>query len=564
MFRDDYAAELEYLHQLTGEVAEKHPREAPLLGRDASPAVSRLLQSAAFYFARLRQRLDDDLPEVIHPVIESLFPSLLRPMPSATVVELRPAPGLKAPFVVPAGAPFASKAIEGGSCLFRSTVDVEVRPWRLDRVELTSERRELQLGVALAPGAKIDGLPPGSALRLFLAGPSAMALGARSALLRNSRDVVARSKGGSGVSLLGDGSVVAPARPLRVDEEDVAALAVLRAFFAWPAFFAFVDLPNIDRALPLAHETGRFDIVVRLAEPLPRSIRLDPDTVRIHCVPALNLQRLPNPVQSPLRGSRCTITLPREGMQVHSIGKVTLVRDDLTTREAVPFAAFFPPIVDPDGAPQILFSVERRSSVVGNDPVVSLTFQGADLARIASAKVELLTIDGARAERLGVGDVSMSVSGSPSLVTFENITPVSRALPPAFDRDRLWQWFQLLKIPLQELATREQLGACLALANAPAWAEWPDAKPSAERFEALVGVRTLRATTRDDALISIAVDVDPGGFAGLGDLDLFGETVQGVLASTLRPHEAVALSVCDAEGAALFGYPPVRGTREGL
>jgi type VI secretion system protein ImpG len=561
MLRDDYASELDYLYSHAGELARKYPEDAPLLGRDASPAVSRLLESAAFVFARLRQRLDDDLPEVIHPVIESVLPSLLRPLPCATILELRPAPNMAAPLVVPAGAPFASRPVDGVACLFRSTSSAEVRPWTLERVELQSERRELRLGLVLNKGAKLDGLAPDSALRLFFAGPTPMALDARSALLRGTREILATDGAGRTVSLLpGTLAAVGPA----LEEAEHAEVATLRQYFARPAFFAFVDVPHIDRAAALAAERGRLDVVLRLASPLARSIRLDLETVRLHCVPALNVQRLSDPLPLPVRGRRCPVVLPRPGAQVHTIGKVLIVGRDLKMRETVPFAAFTPPIVDPDGAPQTLHSIERRASVLGHDPVVSLTFEGPHAEGAESARVEVHVTDGVRPEKLGVGDVCVSTPGSPSLVSFANITPVFRALPACFERDRMWGWLQLLKTPLQELTAREPLAACLALANGPAWAAWPDSKPNADTFEPLAAVRLLQGAADPDAATSIAIDVRPEGFAGTGDMDLFGQVVLRLLASTLRPYESVRVQLCDDDRVPLFEYAPIAGTREGL
>src|SRR5882762_244159 len=88
MFERIYQTELDYLYQLCEELGRAQPRVAPVLGRDADPGVSRLVQSLAFTFARLRERLDDELPEVIHPVIESLCPPLIRAFPSATMLEV--------------------------------------------------------------------------------------------------------------------------------------------------------------------------------------------------------------------------------------------------------------------------------------------------------------------------------------------------------------------------------------------------------------------------------------------------------------------------------------------
>jgi len=286
--RDDYASELDYLYDHAGELARKYPEDAPLLGRDASPAVSRLLESAAFVFARLRQRLDDDLPEVIHPVIESILPSLLRPLPCATILELRPAPNMAAPLVVPPerrsrvarsmAARASSDRRRARMCAPGASRESSSKASGASCASASSSTRERSSTASLA-----------TARCALLRGPTPMALDARSALLRGTREILATDGAGRSVSLLpGTLAAVGPT----LEETEHAEVVALRQYFARPAFFAFVDVPHIDRAATLAAERGRLDIVLRLAAPVARSIRLDLDTVRLHCVPALNVQRL--------------------------------------------------------------------------------------------------------------------------------------------------------------------------------------------------------------------------------------------------------------------------------
>lgn len=59
-------------------------------------SVTRLFQGFAFLMGRVRQKLDDDYPELTEGVISLLWPHYLRPLPSMCVVEIAPEPdGLK-------------------------------------------------------------------------------------------------------------------------------------------------------------------------------------------------------------------------------------------------------------------------------------------------------------------------------------------------------------------------------------------------------------------------------------------------------------------------------------
>ncbi len=570
MFRDLYAGELEYLYGLADELGREESRIASMLGRDADAGMSRLAQTVAFLSARIRQRLEDDLPDFIHPVVESLRPWLLRPMPSATIVELFPVPAMKEPQIVRAGGAFTSRPIDGAPCIFRSAVDVHIRPWSLEAVEIANERTEIRLRIALLPDAvfgKITG-----PLRLFLALPTATALELRSRILRTTSSVIARAPGAKTEITLASADeplAVAPvASLLGPDGND--ALYALRAYLAWPEQLAFVDIPNLDRVGALGPKTRALEIVLRLGAPLPKALALDATSIRLHCVAAVNVHPHAT-VNAPLVRGRCAIGL-RDAQQVYSVEQVTIIHDDLSTRSARPYAHLFPPQIAEDGRLPLLYRIERVPCVTGQEVDVSLAFvdlpKSGAMARASSVDVTVLVTDGERAQRVGVGELCIPSPASPPLVSFRNITPITRTAPATLDGDRLWRWLALLKTPFWQYTERESLARALALANVAAWARWPEAKPGPEAFEALVGVRATRSTRpgRDELFPGARVEVDlrQERFAGAGDVDLFGECLAAFFACGLREHEWMELVVRDDRGAALYEYPLRFGTRREL
>ncbi|WP_321818294.1 MULTISPECIES: type VI secretion system baseplate subunit TssF [unclassified Paraburkholderia] len=44
--------------------------------------VERLIQAAALFNARVRERLEDDVPDFTMPLLEVLYPEFLRPLPA--------------------------------------------------------------------------------------------------------------------------------------------------------------------------------------------------------------------------------------------------------------------------------------------------------------------------------------------------------------------------------------------------------------------------------------------------------------------------------------------------
>ena len=88
-----YVAEIEALRVHGRELAEAFPDVAARLDigprRSRDPHVERLVESAAFLAARLRMLLEDQSTELPTALLSMLAPTLLEPVPSMAVVELR-------------------------------------------------------------------------------------------------------------------------------------------------------------------------------------------------------------------------------------------------------------------------------------------------------------------------------------------------------------------------------------------------------------------------------------------------------------------------------------------
>lgn len=572
MFKDDYQSELEYLQRACDELGAREPDLAPMLGRGTDPSVTRLLEGLAFTFARLRQRLDDDMPEIVHPVVENLCPELLRPIPSATVIELVPTPKLLGRKRVPAGTSFAARArASEPACLFRSTSDVDVAPWTLRRVELLgAERRLARLTLDLLPGATLGETVP-ETLEIFLAQPIAMSLEVRHFLLTHVDQVSVRSAQSRESVLLP--RPVARARPLPSRALPMAdAFLLLRDYFTFPHRFAFVTFPGFGAARDLGQGTQTLELDLSFDEPLPRGLTLETSQFALHAVPAANLFR-PPAVSLPLRGDKRSIPLrfdgDSEGTEVFSVEGATLVSRGLRRTPLTAAGA----LLEPRRTSATLgFELRRAVSVVGTRHDVVLTLAGEQLDEQlddqVSIEVDVWLTQGERAAQLELGAISVPTASSPSLMTFRNVTQPTRPLPPSLSGDRLWRFYRLCKTGLGAMVELEALGTALSLANVPAHHGHPDAKPDAERFAPLLDVRMERGGSSDRDRIhagaKLRVSLDVRRFSGPGDVRLFGEVLLPLFAATLTDTEWVELELCDAKGASLERFPRTRGDRHGF
>ncbi|WP_164569006.1 type VI secretion system baseplate subunit TssF, partial [Pseudomonas viridiflava] len=89
-----FDAEMRYLREAGKEFAQAFPGRAAQLNLDKpgaqDPYVERLFEGFAFLMGRLREKLDDDLPELTEGLVSLLWPHYLRTIPSLSVVELMP------------------------------------------------------------------------------------------------------------------------------------------------------------------------------------------------------------------------------------------------------------------------------------------------------------------------------------------------------------------------------------------------------------------------------------------------------------------------------------------
>ena len=93
--RDDlllyYERKLDYLRKTAVQFAEKNPKVASRLVLEPTKCedthVERLLEAFAFLAARVHLKIDDEFPEISEALLTVVYPQLVRPIPSMSIVE---------------------------------------------------------------------------------------------------------------------------------------------------------------------------------------------------------------------------------------------------------------------------------------------------------------------------------------------------------------------------------------------------------------------------------------------------------------------------------------------
>ena len=329
-----YQEELHYLKELGAEFAGRNASLAPFLARESfDPDVERLLEGFAFLTGRLRQKLDDELPELTQSLAQIVAPHLLTPIPAMTVVQFLPsATGGRARLTVARGAEVASRPIRGGRCRFRTCYDVTLTPARVvDASAVALGRRgRLRFELALTHRAEFAELRL-DRLRLYLdpGGNGSLARALYLSLRTQCRGVRVEDASGRGFDLPSD--IVRPvgfaAQEVVIPWPDKVApgYRLLQEFFAFPDKFMFVDIDGLEGTAGFSGR--RLSLTFDLDEPFAEASGLAADSVRLNATPVVNLfETWADPIRIDHRRGEYRLTARDSSGNGHAIHSVRHVR----------------------------------------------------------------------------------------------------------------------------------------------------------------------------------------------------------------------------------------------
>ena len=296
--------------------------------RDDDPHVARLLEGFAFLTARIRAKLEDEFPEITDAFLEVLHPHLLRPFPSASVVEFARRPFVEAPpggETIEAGTPLRARHHDYRSCRFRTVYPVTLWPLEITSAEFLTDRiapGDRQRGDLALLRMAIRGDGPGGIarlgldrLRFYLAGEDRVAFALHdligSAVARVELRTLPNVPSGSGRAVLGPRSIqpvgFAPGEgmipyPRRVPR----GYRFIQEYACFAHKFLFFDLavPEVTAFSPTA---TAFEILIFFNRPPLSDLVVEPRHVRLGCTPIINLFKA---ASAPIRLTRTRSVYP--------------------------------------------------------------------------------------------------------------------------------------------------------------------------------------------------------------------------------------------------------------
>lgn len=540
--------ELVALRELGKEFAQRNPALAPFFdtpGRD--PDVERLLEGFAFLTGRLRQKLDDEFPEITHALFNLLWPNYLRPIPACSVICYKPGDNITGPISIPRGTMVESIKVDETRCRFRTAYHTEILPLMINGQRILEQNGESAIALFIkSTNPPLESFSF-STLRFFLTGDSVVVhtlyftLLDRIKLIRvifkdsNNEDHIVGELPASSLCPVGfrenEGLYPYPANTF-------PGYRILQEYFCFPEKFNFIELNNLDHVFNnnTFHKfkgIKEFEIQFVLKEMPEHYQTFRVDNWRLFCTPVVNLFSMD---ASPLTLSHAQTEyriVPNPNQPDHyaaySVDNVnSWGHFDKYDRQYLPFESFEHE-ADIEQSPlyyrlrlhpsQRDEGTELYISIVQN-PGKGTFFQEETIS------LELTCTNRLLPKKLRVGDICLHADSTTEAVRFSNITPVTPSYRPPLEGDLLWQLLSNMSLNYISLTNVHALRAVLTAYDFRA----PYDRPRARILEKILkGMIRISCTETDRIYGGLPVrgaqtrlSLDQNAFSCEGDMYIFG------------------------------------------
>jgi type VI secretion system protein ImpG len=416
--RDDlllyYERELDYLRKNAVEFAEKNPKVAARLALEPTkcedPHVERLLEAFAFLAARVHLKIDDEFPEISEALLTVVYPQLVRPIPSMSIVEFQPDPEkgkLSTALRIPRNSVLHSRPSGGVACTFRTCYEATLWPVQVNAAEFKAPSRlqpaikagdcsgAIRIDLRCAPDVNLRELKV-DRLRLYLDGEGGLINTLYEILFsRLSRIIVRDPSPGSKVP-----AVTLPASALQAvgfgqdegmvpyDKRSFVGHRLLMEYFAFPEKFFFIDLTGLENVWQSGfNQAAEMIFLISDVEGDDRRQRLESElskkTFRLGCAPIVNLfSQVAEPIQLNQKKYEYPIIPDVRrpyATEIYSIDEVTCI--DTTNQQTTTFEPFYSLRHSMLGQEKKCFwTARRRPSTLPNDEGTDVSLALVDLS----------------------------------------------------------------------------------------------------------------------------------------------------------------------------------------
>jgi type VI secretion system protein ImpG len=587
-FRD----ELDFLRIQGKEFAQTNPSLSQYLSEpNSDPDVERLLEGFSFLTGRLRQKIEDELPELTHSTINMLWPNYLRPIPSTTIIQYKPNAGVitqkqtveKGALLksVPVGQSQDDESVDNSiACSFKTSHDVILYPVQKKAVSASHSREESVVDLTLSIDENIPlKQMQMDTLRLFLGGDNYTAHTLCLWLNHYLKSVSVVINGTSFALPLKCTKQTGfdPNESLLPYPSNVyQGYRILQEYLFFPQAFLAFEIQGIDKALPPI-STREMTIRFAFSRTFPGDIKIRDNAFELYCVPAVNLfEHDADPIN--LNGQQIEYkispsTASPEQYEVFSIDAISgwLVdesgRAKGNRRKYSAFESFHHEIERSEGRTSLYYRTRVKDSIRESGFDHYLSFVRGDEAqcidKTETISLELMCTNRMLPQLLKVGDICETTEDSPSFCEFSNITKPSPSVRPALDGSLLWTLISNMSLNYLSLLSKDALVAILRAYDFKALVDIQAQRTSSLRLEGIEKIETLPVDRLIKGLpvrgIRSVLTLKQSAFGSEGELYLFGSVLSRFFALYASINSFHELEVVNSDNQERYSWPMLSG-----
>ncbi|MEL0168613.1 MAG: type VI secretion system baseplate subunit TssF [Pseudomonadaceae bacterium] len=556
-FNHYFQSELSALRDQGRRFAEHNPALAPYLASTSTdPDVERLLEGVAFLTGRLRQKLDDELPELTHSLMQLLWPDCLRPMPAVAMLQFEPLKRPLSALTIKRGTAVESRPVEGIRCRFQTTSDISLLPLELTNPQYHSHPTGARLAFTLqmTTDGNLADLQL-RRLRLHLGGNSYSSRQLYLHLCRHLHSISLHPLDAGAQPLAGEVTCQLPVSHLQPcgfssseallpdTNQGFSGYRHLQDYFAFAEKFLFVELSGLEQLTalgePVLKQARGLRIEFGLRHPDCRQLNPEADMVQLYCTPIVNLfSHDASPIRLDGRQDRYLLRpagLTPAQCEVFAVSQVTGWKPGgMGYRHYVPFESFEHDhlLGNPETPPH--YSLRQRPALHGDHLETYLCFSLLQQDQQETLSIELTCTNQQWPGKLAQGDICQPCEGTPEFVQFRNIGRITPSYPSAVHKQGLWQLISSMALNYQTLEDIHALREALNCHDLPRHYDQSAGKISQRRMNALRSVRHRQTDRLFRGLpvrgVQSELEVDADSCGGTGEMFLFGSVMNEFLA----------------------------------
>lgn len=587
--------ELEYLRELGKQLAVEKPHLANFLSEKSSdPDVERLLEGFAFLTGNLRAKIEDEFPEFTHSMINMLWPNYLRPTPSMTIVEFSSDEKVgKLQDMVEKGTYLLSKpisityinqdnaVIEDGKvqCTFQTCRDVWMNPFSIKEIVTTNNNEKSVIEIHFSSESELSfdtldlnklrfylGADEYSSQQLYLW----LSYYLQSAkLVINEITYPVPNINFSPVGFKREDAI------LPYPQHTNAGYRILQEYYCFPDSFLFFDVTGFE---PLSSEvkSKTFTLKLSFSLPLPVDVNIRTSTLRLHCVPAINLFKHDSE-NIRLDGTKTEYIVKGshqhpDWYEIFSIDKVSsFVTEDKNlskknnsgSRIYEPFESFRHQIEYIKGRTALYYRLRTKDALFHSGFDHYLSFVRGDevqlLATDEYVAIDLTCTNRDLPTQLKVGDICVATVKHPSSTQFKNITRPSLPLHPTLDGTLAWKLISNSSLNYLSLLDIEPLKEILKTYDLPAWHSRRSAKISQKKLDAIQSIETVSIDRLFKGVsirgLQSTLYIKQSGFTSEGDMFLFGSVLSQFFTLYASVNSFHKLRIVNIDNQEVYEWP---------